>query len=159
MAELVATRAASIGVHASPEALDDLTVDGSVLLRPAPDEAMLLAPPGEAPRVLETASAMLAEKDPTALVLDESDGWSIWTLVGEDARAAFARISALSPPAAGATQGEVAHLPARVVVIPGAIHVVVASMWSDALRDLIVEACPEVRHGIGAASFEVGAAP
>jgi hypothetical protein len=158
VAELVATRAAAIGVHSSPEALDALTVDGAVLLRPAPDEAMLLAPPGDALRVLETTSSRVAEQDPTALVLDETDGWSIWTLVGEDPHAAFARISALSPPASGTTQGEVAHLPARVVVTPGAIHIVVASMWSDALRDLIVDACPEVGDVTGTASFDPGTA-
>jgi hypothetical protein len=158
VAELVATRAAAIGVHSSPEALDALTVDGAVLLRPAPDEAMLLAPPGDALRVLEAASSGVGENDPTALVLDQTDGWSIWTLVGEDARAAFARISSLSPPASGTMQGEVARLPARVVVAPGAIHVVVASMWSDALRDLIVDTCPEVVDVTGTASFDAGTA-
>lgn len=155
MGELVATRAASIGVHASPEALDLLTVDGAVVLRPAPDEMMLLAPPGDASRVLEAASSVVATQDPTALVLDETDGWSIWTLTGEDARVAFARISALSLPASGTTQGEVAHLPARVVAAPGAIHVVVASMWSDAVRDLIVDACPEVAGATETAPFDV----
>jgi len=75
-------------------------------------------------------------------VLDATDGWAAWTLAGPDARAAFAYLSALHlPEGDGATQGEVARVPAKIVTRGDAVHLLVPAMWEAHLRERVLADC------------------
>ena len=100
MLELHAPSVSVIEVHGEPSALNALVG----VHRVAPDEAMLV----------DARSAVRVD-DPDAVILDATDGWVVFTLVGDAARTAFERLSALELPAEGFAQGDVAHVPARVI--------------------------------------------
>lgn len=115
------------GCFASGEALDALAVpDGTVACRVAPDELMLI---GDADSVADAVS----EADPDAVVLDLTDGWC----VGECSREAFSRLSEIELPAEGFVQGDVAHVPARVIAEPDRILLFVPAMYENYLRGRI----------------------
>lgn len=137
MLELVATRACVIGCHAEAAALDRL--DGA--LRIAPDEAMIVASPGSAAPVVAALAARVAVDDAHALVLDATDGWTIWTLRGDPVRAAFSYLSELELPEEGFTQGEVADIPMKVVVVGDRIHLLAPAMWDAYVRERILTGC------------------
>ena len=117
-----------LGVFAEPAALD--AVDA---YRIAPDEAMVLGEPDAAPSV--------SIDDPAAVVLDVTDGWTVLTLTGDRVRDAFARLSALRLPDEGFVQGDVSRVPARVLVEPERLRILVPSMWGDHLRSRILARC------------------
>ena len=154
MLELLALRVSAIGCHASPEAADSaMRTSGAYACRVAPDEVLLLAKPGSTSRVVAAASAKAAALDPDAVVLDTTDGWTAWSLVGPDAREAFARLSALTLPAEGFTQGDVAHVPVKVVALPDRVHLLVPAMWGSYLRERILDAGLPVRERAEAAPW------
>jgi hypothetical protein len=122
---------------ASPRALDGLPE----ALRIAPDEALVILPPGDtAPEI----GAQLARSDPDAVVLDVSDGWAAWSLEGEGATDALAHVSELELPTEGFVQGDVARVPVKVIARDGVLHLLVPSMWGAYLRDRILVRCPGV---------------
>ncbi len=109
--------AAKIRVFGPPAVLDALVLPGGVLRgRVAPDELLLLGPPGQGPALAGALEAVLAEEGPSALVIDHTDGWSCFALVGRDLEEVFARVShvPLPPPAA-----EPAFLMGRICDVPG----------------------------------------
>jgi hypothetical protein len=130
--ELAREHVTLTSVFASPGAIDALTVEGT-LCRVAADEALILGPPPAG-----------GVADPHAVVLDVSDGWSAFRLSGDAPRDAFAYLSALRLPEDGFTQGDVAHVPVKVLVETGAIRLLVPSMWEAHLRERILADCPEV---------------
>jgi hypothetical protein len=136
--ELIATPAAVIACMARPDALDGLydvigcggAVDALAAAhacRVAGDELLLVAPLGARAEVHARVRARLAGLDAAALVIDQTDGWAAFTLAGPDARRLFSRLSALPLPAAAPrfVQGAVAQLPAKVLVLADALHVLV----------------------------------
>jgi sarcosine oxidase gamma subunit len=140
MLELVATRVAAVACHAAPDAADAaMSTASAYACRIAPDEVLLLGKPGAAAKLVEAASKKAGAADPDALVLDTTDGWTVWTLEGNDAREAFARLSAVPLPEEGFTQGDVAHVPVKVVAFSGRLHLLVPAMWGAFLRERIVE--------------------
>jgi glucokinase len=145
---LSATHAAVTAVYASAEALDRLAPAGAVACRIAPDEAMFVAAPQDADRVVRDAGAVTAG-DPDAVVLDATDGWAVWTLVGEAAHDAFARLSRLELPVTGFMQGEAAHVAVRVISSSGRIDILVPAMWRDYLRERILARCADLGIGEG----------
>ena len=147
MLELVRTEAALVGCFASPETLDAVHVPKTMTAcRVAPDELLLIGPPGSAARVAAAASKALHGGDDDALVLDVTDGWTVWTLGGADAHDAFERLSMLELPEAGIVQGDVARLPVKVVVDGGRLHLAVPSSWAAYLRERIVGLALELRE-------------
>jgi sarcosine oxidase gamma subunit len=140
--ELVETRAAIASALASAPALDALAPAGTYRCRIAPDELLLVREPGAAESLVRDAGAARAG-DPDAVVVDVTDGWAVWTLDGDGARDAFRRLSTLDP-AEGFVQGEVAAVPAKVVVEHGAFHLFVPAMWSEHLRTEILARCEGV---------------
>jgi hypothetical protein len=97
--------------------------------------------------------------DDDAVVLDTTDGWAVWTLAGEDARAAFEQLSAL-PMIDGFSQGDVASVAAKIVVDRGAVHLFVASMLSEHMRSQITARCSGVNELQGARAWSaVGGSP
>lgn len=144
MLELAPTEASVIGCFAAPEALDALMDSaGAFPCRIAPDEVMLICEEHAASDTLGTAAAQVTAADPDALVLDLTDGWSVWTLVGDSAREAFARLSEIPLGADGVrfAQGAVAGVPARAVALPGRLHLLVPAMFGEYVREEILEAC------------------
>ena len=139
MLELVATKAAVALVMATPHALDALAPAGAYRCRVAPDEAMFVREPEAVEALLRDAGSVRAG-DSDAVVLDASDGWAVWTLAGESARDAFTRLSALRV-AGGYQQGEVAHLPVRLIIEGERVHMFVPVMWREHMRRQVLDRC------------------
>ena len=142
MLELSATRVSVVGCFAAPEALDALAAAHDAhVCRVAPDEVMLVGEPDAAATLVAAAIADATAIDPDAVVLDTTGGWAIWSLAGDAAREAFARLSAVELPDEGSTQGDVAHVPVRVIALPDRLHLVVPAMWREHLRERILARC------------------
>jgi sarcosine oxidase gamma subunit len=140
--ELRETRGAVVTCVADPATVDAIVgASPADALRVAPDEALLIAE-GDAAALVAGVEAS-TDTDADALIVDTSDGWSIWTIAGDAAAAAFARLSPLEP-ADGFAQGEVAHLPAKVVAAPSRIRLLVPAMWREALRERILDDCADL---------------
>jgi sarcosine oxidase gamma subunit len=128
--EIRRTDAGVVACLAQPAALDAFDgVAEAYGCRVAPDELWLVAPPAKIAEVERAAAAYCARADAGALVLDQSDGWSTFTLAGDGARRVFAQLSAVPLPASSPAfvQGMFAGGPAKVLVVDGAIHVLVPS--------------------------------
>lgn len=140
MLELARTEAALTTCLAAAEALDAVHVPRTVAAcRVAADELLLIGAPGSVTRAASAAAKALRELDEDALVMDVTDGWTVWTLSGADARGAFERLSMLELPASGVVQGDVARLPAKAVAERGRVHLAVPSSWAAYLHERIVE--------------------
>ena len=132
MLELINTRASVLGVFATAEALDGL----SSSFRVAPDEAMIVGTPSKA-----QTGAVSADMGEDAVVMDMTDGWTIWTLSGEGAREAFAFLSPVRLTGDGFTTGDVARVPVRIVSREDRLHLFVPAMWGSYLRERILHDC------------------
>jgi hypothetical protein len=155
--ELFETRAAVVGAFAASEALDALRPAGAHRCRVASDEAMFVGPPGAGEQLLRDSAAVTAG-DADAIVLDVADGWAVWTLSGEEAPAAFARLSRF-PSDDGFVQGDVAGVPTRVIVERGRIHLLVPATSRDQMRARILDRCPGISERSEPASWGVGTHP
>jgi hypothetical protein len=125
-------------VTASAEAgaLDMLLVPGRAFAcRAADDELLLLCAPPVTDEVAREVATRLAALDPDALVIDTTDGWAAISVVGDDARASFGLLSPLELPDAGFLQGEVVHVPAKVVAGDDRVLILVPSIWEAHLHD------------------------
>ena len=158
MPELIETRAAVASVFASSDALDRLAPAGAYACRVAPDEAMFVREPAAAEALLRDAGAVTAG-DPDAVVVDATDGWTVWTLAGEDSREAFARLSHVELPESGYIHGEVLRLPVRIVAGPSALHLFVPSMWRTHVHDKILTRCRDMALTEGARAADWDGAP
>ena len=119
MAELRIDHPTVTAVLASAGACDRLTPGETTLLRIAPTEALLLG--GTDLDALREAVDV-----PSALVEEVCDGWVAFVLTGGDASEVLARLTELEPPDDGGwTQGEVAHVPAKIVADPTGLRVLV----------------------------------
>jgi hypothetical protein len=122
------THATVVACHASAAALDSLpAMPNAYSCRVAPDELWLIAPPALLADTERYAAEYCARTEPTALVLDQSDGWSTFTLRGDGALAIFAQLSALPLPATRPAflQGAVAGGAAKILLVNEAVHVLV----------------------------------
>lgn len=152
MLELSRTEVAVVACLASAEALDALPApEGATAFRTAPDELLLLLPPGAAEAAREEVAEALRALEGDALVLEVTDGWAMWTLSGPDAREAFTRLSALD--LTGPVQGDVARVPAKVVAEPERLHLLVPSSWAEHVRERICALALEVREARGSRTW------
>jgi len=138
VAELRDAPFAVVLCSAQAAALDALVAPGhgARVLRTAPDEALFVAGPAVASDVLREVEDRIAALDDDALVLDVSDGWAAWSLVGGDAPRAFSFLSHLDPPAAGTfVQGDVARVAAKVLDEPDGLTILVPAYWREHLRE------------------------
>lgn len=133
MPEFAAAALTVTGCFASAEAIDTIA-DVERVHRIALDEAIAID---------ESVSALqehLRVADPTAIVLDTTDGWAAFALTGQGARQAFARLSDLRlPEAAGFVQGDVARVPVKVLVSGEGLTLLVPAMWGPYLRERFEE--------------------
>jgi hypothetical protein len=142
--ELSRSTTSVVDCLAAPEACDRVApTGGATACRIAPDEILLVSEPGAEAALLGVAAAATAS-DPDALVVEVTDGWAVWTLAGEETREVFARLSAIPLPVEGFTQGEVAHVPVKVLSLPDRLHLLVPSMWGDYLRERILAECTDL---------------
>jgi len=138
--ELAPTEASVVLCAAAAEAVDAVAGLADVL-RVAPDEAMLVGPPGTAPELVEAAADLVIGLDGDAVVLEATDGWTIWSLQGPEARDAFTYLSALELPEDGFVQGDVAGVPVKVRADGERLRLLVPSMWGTHLRERILSDC------------------
>jgi hypothetical protein len=135
--ELARVEVSVVLCTAAPEAVDAIC-DVGPAFRVAPDEILLLVPPGSAANVVRDTTERVEALDEDAVVLDASDGWSAWSLEGDDVRNAFARLSELELPADGAVQGKVAHVPVKMIARADGLWLLVPAMWDGHLRERIL---------------------
>ena len=143
MLELRPAQARVVVCLAAPEVLDGVPpIDGAVRCRISLDELLLIGAPG----VLASASVHVAEHDPTALVVDHTDAFAIWTIAGTCADEAFCRLSAIPLPRhrPAFLQGLVAHVPTKVLVAESELHVLVPASVGHHLRDRLLAACRDL---------------
>lgn len=141
MPEIRSAPLAVICAQAAPGALDRLIAPGydAVVCRTAPDEILVFCPPEVAEDVLREVTNRLPALDEHGLVLDLTDGWHAWTLVGPDAREGFSAVSALALPGGdGFTQGHVAQVSAKILTAADDVTIIVPAYWSQHLRERLV---------------------
>jgi hypothetical protein len=130
-----------VTASAVARALDELVVPGRAFgCRTADDELLLLSVPQVTDEVVREVSTRLAALDPDALVIDTTDGWAAVTVAGAGARASFGLLSRLELPDPGLTQGEVVHIPAKVIAHDEQVLVLAPSMWEAHLQDRVTKA-------------------
>ena len=141
MRELARALIGVVTASADAGALDLLLVPGRAFAcRVADDELLLLSAPPVTDEVVREVATRLAALDPDALVIDTTDGWAAITVAGDGARASFGLLSRLELPEAGFLQGEVAHVPAKVVAGDDRVLILVPSIWEAHLHDRAAKA-------------------
>lgn len=128
MLNIERTHPAVVACYASPRALDSLpSIPGAHACRVAPDELLLIAPPALRADTERRAVEHFAIMDATALVFDQSDGWTAFTLRGDEALTVFSQLSAIPLPTKGPAfvQGAVAGGAAKILLLDEVVHVLV----------------------------------
>ena len=144
MLELASAQATVVTCLGLPGAVDAaVAAGGAACGRVAPDEAMLIVPVGRGAELLAKVSETASALDPNALVVDATDGWSIWVLegTGVDLDRASTRLTALELPNDGFCQGDLARVPVKLFVAPGRLQILVPAMWQEYLRARILARC------------------
>ncbi len=147
MLSLERTHASVVSCWANPGALDALAIlSGTHKCRVAPDEVLLLTPPALVADVQRHAAAFLATVEPSALILDQSDGWAMFTLRGDEADHVFAQLSVVPPPSQrpAFVQGAVAGGSAKMLFLEGCIHVLVPSTLHHHLAARLRDVCGDL---------------
>lgn len=130
MLSIERTHAAVVACCAGPPALDALpAIPGTQSCRVAPDELLLVAPPALLAETERRVAGHFAAVEPTALVVDQTDGWSVFSLRGDEARSVFAQLSTVPLPMGSTAfvQGAVAGGSAKILLVDGIIHLLVPS--------------------------------
>lgn len=141
MLELEETKAGVVRCLAAREVLERFPViPGAIRCRVAPDELLLLVPARPPEEVVAEAVAALGED---GLVVDQSGGWTVWTLTGAEKEEALARLSAV-PPRSGFLQGRIADVPAKAVVLDNRVHLLVAASHGAYVEERIRSACQDL---------------
>jgi len=89
---------------------------------------------------------------PDTLVVDQTDGWTVWSIEGTSASHALARLTVMPLDQCGVAfhQGAVAGVPAKVVAKASGYRVFVPAPVGHHLRDRVLEACVDLTPTIGA---------
>ena len=147
--ELIELRSTIVACHAAAGVLDAWSPPGGVSARVARDELWIMGPRSERSALLRTTESSLHTLAPGALVIDQTDGWTEWSLTGEDAAHAMARLTVmrLDPRAGEFHQGAVAGVPAKVIITRSGFRVFVPSPVGHHLGDRVREACGDILTG------------
>jgi hypothetical protein len=136
--------AAVIGCYARAENLDAVSVVEALPMRLAPDELLLVTESRDGAATLAAAETALAA-DAGSLVFDVSDGYAIWSLLGdwEEVSLRLCAVPVSEPPAL--IQALFAHVPAKLVIrSPDELLVVVSSVLSHHVRRRILDSCRDL---------------
>jgi glycine cleavage system aminomethyltransferase T len=140
VADTVSAHVGAVTACATSDALDALVVPGrATACRIADDELLLVCRPEVADEVVREVETRLTVLDPDAIVVETTDAWATSVLEGDEARSVFALLSRLHLPDRGFVQGEVAHVPAKVLVEDGGIRILVPAALGAHLRSRIAE--------------------
>jgi hypothetical protein len=135
------TGAAKIRLFGPKDALDRVqTPPGVEQGRVAPDELLWLGDPEQAAALEAEGTRQLAGAGERALVVDNSDGWALFSIVGDGRADALARLSSLRLPDKGFRQGKVADVPGKVFARPGRIDVLCTSDVRWYVRERLLHA-------------------
>jgi hypothetical protein len=137
--EFHSTDATVIAGFADRSALDGVVAPAkAVSVRIAPDEVWWVGAPADRLDLLEQVQAALAGAD--ALVVDQTDGWDVWTVRGDDHLAVLDRLMLAPIPAErpAFVQGAITGVPGKVLAVPGAVHLFVPGPVGHHLRDRIL---------------------
>jgi len=150
--ELRPVRAAVIRCFGEPRALDAFPSLGATPGRVAADELWLVGPGASAGEIARRASSYLAGADPDGLVVDHGEAWSVWRLKGPSARSAFSRLADYPLPSAnqGFAQGAVVQVPAKIVVQPEWLDLIVPVQLAHHIPVRVAAACADLGATIGA---------
>lgn len=164
MLEIQRSHAAIVECHASALALQAMPAMPRVhACRVAPDELLLVAPPSLGDEVLRRAKAHLASAEPGTLVLDQSDGWAVFSLRGDDVLEPLRKLAVIPFPEARPAfiQGAVAGGSAKLLLLPGVAHLLVPFPLRDYLERRLRDVCDAARTHIapGEVAFASAAAP
>lgn len=100
---------------------------GTLIGRITPDEVIFVGQPGTAAALVSDLEGQLSGEGNAALVIDHTDGWTFFSLVGEGVEEVFARIANWKLPASdGAavfTVGMVCHVAGKLFVRPNRIDI------------------------------------
>lgn len=132
------THASVVACYADADALDALSLDDvwrgrAHVCRVAPDELLLITAPSLCSDVKARAQQYFDLREPSALVLDQTDGFAVWTLKGEGAAQSLRSLTVNRFPDSRPAflQGAVAGAPAKLLLVDGATHLMVPSPLKD----------------------------
>ena len=152
MLDVFPTEATLVACHADRAVLDRLTrpADGMVA-RIAPDEAWLLGSRTIRTALVRDAHAAVSGSAGGGLVVDQTDGWAIWSIVGTSARVVLGRLMIAEIPesATAFVQGAITGVPGKVLIDGDVTHLMVPAPVGHHLRDRIVEVCRDLGPTIG----------
>jgi sarcosine oxidase gamma subunit len=154
--------AAKIRLFGPKDALDRVQTPAGVHAgRVAPDELLWLGDPEQATELEAEGKKQLAGVGERGLVVDNSDGWALFSLVGDGRADALARLSSLRLPDEGFRQGKVAGVPGKVFARNGRIDILCTSDVRWYVRERLRHAGADVglTEGTVPASGAVSGAP
>lgn len=127
MLEVVLSEVAIVACLATRAALDGLSREFGVVLRIAPDEAWLLGARAERSRLMASAASWLGGADSGGLVVDQTDGWTVWAVRGSAAIELFGRLSVAPVPAGrpALVQGALAGVPGKALFANETLYLMV----------------------------------
>jgi hypothetical protein len=147
--ELTLLEATIVACYATATVLDAWRpAEGAVVVvRVARDELWIMGPRSERCALLRAAESSLHTLAPGALVIDQTDGWTGWSLAGTGAAHAMARLTVmrLDRQAGDLHQGAVAGVPAKVILTESDFRIFVPSPVGHHLRDRVLEACGDLQ--------------
>jgi hypothetical protein len=133
--------AAKIRLFGPKDALDRVQTPAGVNQgRVAPDELLWLGDPEQASALEAEGKRQLAGAGERALVVDNSDGWALFSLLGDGRADALARLSSLRLPDTGFRQGKVAGVPGKVFARDGRIDILCTSDVRWYVRERLLHA-------------------
>ena len=138
--------AAKIRLFGPKDALDRVqTPSGVTQGRVAPDELLWLGDPEQAGTLEAEGRKQLAGVGERGLVVDNSDGWALFSLVGHGREDALARLSSLRATHEGFLQGKIAGVPGKIFARAGRIDILCTSDVRWYVRERLLHA----GHGVG----------
>ncbi len=152
MLELSLVDATIVACHAAATVLDALSpLSDTCVARVARDESWVVGPRAGRCSLVRSVEQSLHALAPDTLVVDQTDGWTVWSIGGNGASQALARLTLmpLDPRAAGFHQGVVAGVPAKVIATPTGYQVFVPAPVGHHIGDRVLEACSDLTPTIG----------
>jgi len=145
--ELSLLEAAIVACYATADVLDGWSPPStSFVARVAPDELWVIGPRAERDTLSRLVEQSLRPVAPDALVVDQTDGWTAWSIEGPSASHALARLTVmpLDQRSTALQQGAVAGVPAKVLATTSGYQVLVPAPVGHHLRDRVLEACVDL---------------
>ena len=146
MLELSLLEATVVACYAAATVLDPWSpaLDAFVL-RVARDELWLVGPRSARCSLIQCVEQSIRPFAPDSLVVDQTDGWTVWSIAGPRASEALARLTIIPFQQGGPVfQGAVAGIPAKVIARASGYQVFVPAPVGHHLRERVLEACDDL---------------